>query len=530
MLHFRMDMPFYLMAVYGSVMILVILLVRALLKERMPGFVFPVLWGLALVRLLVPFSLSSPLSPRIQMRNPFYEYTYDTGEVTVYRGVANQAETVAEDKAISADKAEDIGVVQEEETLTQAVIGIGAADYCYSPLGSFSAPDWRWLVPAVYVLGLLVTAAVLGYQKYRYSRKLRNCLLVEHNETINGILREMDMGDVLVFTNDEIASPLVCGLISPRILLPTRMDFENTELLRHILTHETVHIRRKDNWVKAVMLIALCLNWWNPLVWIMSKCLSSDLERACDAAVLKGYDGEGRKAYAMSLLAMAITGSRPTLLYSAFSKLEVEKRIKSILHYKKVSAFGLLFAVLFLTCGTVAFATAGTAPFDNGLSSYCASSNCRWGVRAFLTRDIATGANARERAGYVILGILSADQSNNPKILEAQIKPALAEEFGVEEGAFRLEISLCLDGEERDREYETFGLVWDGEGNLFYKGEQVRRCVDLKMHFLHLDMDGGTVDLSVLRDECGFITSIAEYRQGDREYELPPAGLVETEP
>ena len=62
MLHFRMNMPFFLMAFYGSIMIVVVLLLRALLKNKLPKFVFPVLWGVVLVRLLVPFSLSSPLS------------------------------------------------------------------------------------------------------------------------------------------------------------------------------------------------------------------------------------------------------------------------------------------------------------------------------------------------------------------------------------------------------------------------------------------------------------------------------------
>ena len=62
MLHFGLNMPFYYMALYGSIMIVIVLLLRAFLKERLPKFVFPVLWGVVLLRLLVPFSVSSPLS------------------------------------------------------------------------------------------------------------------------------------------------------------------------------------------------------------------------------------------------------------------------------------------------------------------------------------------------------------------------------------------------------------------------------------------------------------------------------------
>lgn len=53
-----MNMPFYYMALYGSIMIVIVLLLRAFLKERLPKFVFPVLWGVVLLRLLVPFSVS----------------------------------------------------------------------------------------------------------------------------------------------------------------------------------------------------------------------------------------------------------------------------------------------------------------------------------------------------------------------------------------------------------------------------------------------------------------------------------------
>ena len=71
MLHFGMNMPFYYMALYGSIMIVIVLLLRAFLKERLPKFVFPVLWGVVLLRLLVPFSVSSPLSLPVPSA-PFY--------------------------------------------------------------------------------------------------------------------------------------------------------------------------------------------------------------------------------------------------------------------------------------------------------------------------------------------------------------------------------------------------------------------------------------------------------------------------
>ena len=59
MLHFGLNMPFYYMALYGSIMIAAVLVLRGLFKGKLPAFVFPILWAVVLLRLLVPFSFSS---------------------------------------------------------------------------------------------------------------------------------------------------------------------------------------------------------------------------------------------------------------------------------------------------------------------------------------------------------------------------------------------------------------------------------------------------------------------------------------
>ncbi len=491
MLNFRMNMPFYLMGVYGSLMIVLVLLLRSVLKNRLPRFVFPVLWGVVLLRFLVPFSLSSPLSAR---------------------GFAELSLPLMENEATA-------GSPVVENTLWQGTGEMGIAevftDYQEYP-GFLLANPRGWLMIA-YALGGIVTVAVLLRQKYRYSRMLKVRLLVEHNETINAILRDMDMGHILVFTNDEIASPMVCGLWNPRIYLPTRMNFDDTVLLRDILTHEAMHIKRRDNWVKAVMLVVLSLNWFNPLAWIMSKCLSSDLEASCDEAVLRAYKEDRRKSYAESLLTMAITGNRSTLLYSAFSKTEVERRIKNVLHYKKASVIMMIFSVIFLLCGTVVFATGVQAPFQPELTGYCASSNSRWGARVTRTRDIALGENSEKRVEYIVLTIL-AEGIGDPELLEERMAAELAKEFGVEKGAFHIEISLCLNEEDQEEEYEAWEIRQDKDGFHRYKGEKIRTFED-EMGGLYQSREEGSYDITVHRDRLGFITSLTVLQEGDAEFD-----------
>lgn len=526
MISFKMNMPFHLMAFYGSIMIAAVLVLHGLLKNRLPKFVFPALWGVVLLRLLIPFSLSSPLSmkvPEFALSFPYTEREAATVEVSL-----------VEDPPILQH---GISSVQNEDIVTTAMpetIALEAQEAtALEPHTSYFI-DARTIL-LLYLAGALVTAGILLAQKYSYSRRLKNALLIEHNETINTLLREMDMGHILVFTNDEIASPLVCGLLAPRIYLPTRMDFGSTELLRHILSHETMHIRRKDNWLKTVMLVALCIHWFNPLVWILSRYLASDLEMACDEAVLRRYDHgdeaeENKKNYAMSLLAMAVSGSRQTLLYSAFSKTEVEKRIQNVLHYRKASALLLALSVCLLVSGSVVLATGGQAPFYQTLTPYCASGSCRWGVQVDLTRDIALGRDAEVRASERIFDIMRTDAANDPDILKAQILASLSDEFHVEKSAFSLHISLCLDDEILYEEYARWGLVSSSEDNLMsllYNGETVRSYSD-KMIGRYMSQPEGAVDLTVERDRLGEIVAVSAYRKGDPEYDRRTAELEQS--
>lgn len=106
MLHFEMNMPFILMSFYGSVMILVVLLFRTLLKKKLPKFVFPVIWCVILLRLLIPFSVSSPLTIRLSDDSPLSALTgflttwTDTATITADAEIIEDTEYAYTEKAI----------------------------------------------------------------------------------------------------------------------------------------------------------------------------------------------------------------------------------------------------------------------------------------------------------------------------------------------------------------------------------------------------------------------------------------------
>ena len=97
-----------------------------------------------------------------------------------------------------------------------------------------------------------------------------------------------------------IGSPMMIGLFSPKILLPKKTI--KKESLTLILKHELIHYKRKDLWIKTVVLLASALHWFNPVVRIMSKQLHIACEIACDEKVIGTTNENQRSDYGQAIL------------------------------------------------------------------------------------------------------------------------------------------------------------------------------------------------------------------------------------
>ncbi|HHY23836.1 MAG TPA: M56 family metallopeptidase [Clostridiaceae bacterium] len=69
--------------------------------------------------------------------------------------------------------------------------------------------------------------------------------------------------------NPKIKSPMLVGLRRPMILLPISNVQEID--LKLVLTHELMHLKRKDLCVKMLALLAETLHWFNPFVHVLRK-------------------------------------------------------------------------------------------------------------------------------------------------------------------------------------------------------------------------------------------------------------------
>jgi len=90
-----------------------------------------------------------------------------------------------------------------------------------------------------------------------------------------------------------IGGPSVVGFVRPRIHLPAAIDRLLTpDELEAVLIHERRHARRRDNLIRLLHEVTLCLLWFHPLVWITRSRLGLYRELSCDESVIRQGRGD----------------------------------------------------------------------------------------------------------------------------------------------------------------------------------------------------------------------------------------------
>jgi len=310
------------MSASAGILILVIVVIRALTIDKLPKTMFAVLWGIALCRLIIPVSI-------------YLKFSIFDAVNRIIQGVF-----LLKDGATNGNWAIS-GTVPKVT---------GYLDEIYKPLRTES-------LTILWITGAALLIIYFSVTFYKHYREIRTALPIQGNAMIDKWLMEHKLiRPVKILISDKITAPLTYGIIMPKIILPKSIDLGNELQMRYILTHEFIHIKHFDALWKLLLLIAVCVHWFNPIVWVLFVLMNRDLEIACDESVIKVF-GEGTKAgYALSLISMEEQKTRLTPLYSSFSKNAAEERIVSIMKFKKTSAFSLILAFILIAGATSVFA------------------------------------------------------------------------------------------------------------------------------------------------------------------------------
>lgn len=307
----------------ACIVILVVILARLLLK-RAPKIVSYSLWAVVLFRLLCPISFKADVSivPEITPIAQNYSFTYYDGPLSltdVYRATSD-----ALNDGTGLEYIELPETIDENGLIRSATFG------------------WREVCilfgQYVWLFGVAVMLVYGGISYLIIRRKLKVVVPVRYD----------------VFIADDIQSPFVIGLINPTIYLPCGLGEKEQE---YIILHEDHHVERHDHVYKALGFLALCIHWFNPLVWLAFVLASKDMEMSCDEAVIRKKGAGIRAEYSVSLLSLA-TGRRVIAgTPLAFGEGNAKDRIKNLGKWKQHAVWVVTVAVTASLLLTVGLAT-----------------------------------------------------------------------------------------------------------------------------------------------------------------------------
>lgn len=142
------------------------------------------------------------------------------------------------------------------------------------------------------------------------------------------------------------ASPFVTGIIKPVLVLPD-MDLTETQL-ENILSHELIHLKRRDVFIKFLLAITKCIHWFNPFVYILAKQLERECEISCDLEAVRGMDESQRQAYMTTILELVSKSGRKNSFSTAMSssKRELKNRFMTIKRKRNVKKWVVSLSVV----------------------------------------------------------------------------------------------------------------------------------------------------------------------------------------
>lgn len=294
-----------------SALIAVVLLVRAIFKNRVPKRMLYALWLVVLLKLCLPGTLVSlPVLPAedAAVLVQSAERPVQTAPV-----IQRPAQTVTKPQTPAQQPVSPV-----QETVKPAAKPLTTAQILQIAWFSGSALLGLWL------FGAWVVFTIRLHRDRRFLGK---------------------RGGTCIYVSGAVKSPCLAGLIPAVYLTEDVLRNDTTEL---IVRHELTHLHHLDFLWSLCRTIAVIVYWWNPFIWLAAICSKRDAELACDEAVAAKLPESKRFAYARAILAQA---PRKTAALSLAGP-PVKERILFLTKKQRTSVLCVILALLLVASAT----------------------------------------------------------------------------------------------------------------------------------------------------------------------------------
>lgn len=319
---------FLSMSCSGALLIVALFLGKGFLKDKLSRQWQYYIWLIVIMRLLLPFRTEINLMGK----------TYQAME---QRMVQEEILPQSQSPDVMEDSLPAVGQERENE-MQEADDGAGALTAVHPFRDMITLlTSHIWLVWLAVVLGMLIRKVTVYQSFVQYVNS--GSVPVSDMDSLDRLsLIAEQMGihrPVELCVNPQISSPLLMGFFHPCIVL-SGVDISEKDF-RYIMLHELTHYKRRDMFYKWLVQLTVCLHWFNPFVYLMSREITKACEFSCDEAVLAKIGYTNAEDYGKTLLdAMAAVGkyrgSLGAVTLSENIKI-LKERLNAIMNYKKKS-------------------------------------------------------------------------------------------------------------------------------------------------------------------------------------------------
>ena len=405
------------------------------------------------------------------------------------------------------------------KTSMETVLGINPAgnvnwmnDFAVS-VNSKTPSITAYIVSGIWTAGILAMVILVIKSSLRLRSLEKSALPLQNREVrrlYHRCLEEMGIHrDIPVYSTAFLKSPIIVGLLKPRIYLPIHLisDYTSTNkicppqssidhgilrgynesALRYMLLHELQHYKHHDAIAGYLMTLAGVIYWFNPLVWYALKEMRNDREVACDTSVLKMLEEDDYEDYGNTLIDFAEKVSLTSFPFASGlggNMKQMKRRIINIATYesptvmkrlKGLAAF-IVTAVLLL----------GFAPFI----STCAAdgSHYQWSLTSENVSNVDLSAYFGKYEGSFVLYDLENDAWTIHDMEHATLRVAPNSTYKIYDALFGLEESVITP--------KNSFSPWDGKNYPFetWNTDQTLRSAmsnSVNWYFQELDQQIG---------------------------------------
>lgn len=211
---------------------------------------------------------------------------------------------------------------------------------------------FTWLY-RLYLAGIVVFLVryLVSYFRLRMLLRRGEDAPPELAEQLEGVAEQYDLKPCKAVTIPGLTSPMVCGVFHPVLAVPDGVVLDD-----YVLLHELLHVKHHDALQHMFWAVCRVLHWCNPFVHYCVNQIGNDMESLCDQRVLERLEGEKRRNYGLSLLSMAndkYPRAPGTTSISNGGK-NISRRVESIVRFKKYPkgmALASVCVTVLLACG-----------------------------------------------------------------------------------------------------------------------------------------------------------------------------------